>query len=73
LPRQDWSAQAQHETVIAERISQLRAMQQIYTFMGTKEVTNPHVILTSSSRHPHLILTSSSPHPHLIPRILTQS
>ena len=32
------------------------------------EVSNPHLIIltSSSSRHPHLILTSSSPHPHLI-------
>ena len=38
---------------------------------SSDEVSNPHLILTSSSPRHHLTLTPSSPNPHLIRIILT--
>jgi len=45
LPRSEWSATAQHETALAERISQLRKMYGVYTFHGQKPVDKMGTLL----------------------------
>ena len=45
LPRSEWSATAQHETALAERISQLRKMYGVYTFHGRKPVDKMGTLL----------------------------